>query len=163
MKHYLKIFTFYFLLFTLLGCEAFVRKFTRKPKKDAISAEEIVMVPEEYEIPKMSREEEYRKYFLFWQSWHTELIESFAQARSQKKQLSCAQEALSNLIKLKTMLGEGKQQEIEAYISELRKISDAIEKNPYGISGSIVLQQTQRLRRNIMRDLSYKKIKDSLI
>ena len=52
----------------LVGCDAFVRKFTRKPKKERITKEEMVLVPEEYKST-MTQEQMYRQYFLFWQSW----------------------------------------------------------------------------------------------
>ena len=53
-----------FFLSTLLGSEAFVRKFTRKPKKKVV--EKPVFVPEEYSASDVSIETRYREYFLFW-------------------------------------------------------------------------------------------------
>ncbi|MCX5709584.1 MAG: hypothetical protein NT088_02500 [Candidatus Omnitrophica bacterium] len=44
---YFKLFVILLLVIDLAGCEAFVRKFTRK-KKDQGPAEELVIVPEEY-------------------------------------------------------------------------------------------------------------------
>jgi hypothetical protein len=41
-----------FLVFTLTGCEAFVRKFTRKPKQEY--TEPPVLAPEEYKGPLTS-------------------------------------------------------------------------------------------------------------
>ncbi|MFA5150687.1 MAG: hypothetical protein WC433_07270, partial [Candidatus Omnitrophota bacterium] len=72
-RRWFLLFTFYFLLFTLCGCEAFVRKFTRKSKKDKVPVE-MVLAPEEWKGPQMTKEEQYRQYFVFWQSWQDELI-----------------------------------------------------------------------------------------
>ena len=40
-------------LFTLIGCAAFVRKFTRKRKKEDLPQEEMVLAPEEWKGPQM--------------------------------------------------------------------------------------------------------------
>ncbi|MBM3255730.1 MAG: hypothetical protein FJZ08_05460, partial [Candidatus Omnitrophica bacterium] len=61
--------TIYLLLVSFLGCEAFVRKFTRKSKKEDLHREEMVLAPQEYQKPKLSKEEEYRQYLLYWKSW----------------------------------------------------------------------------------------------
>ena len=47
------IFLFFcgFLILNMIGCEAFVRKFTRKAKKE--QREEMVLVPQEYQKPKL--------------------------------------------------------------------------------------------------------------
>ena len=39
----------------LVGCEAFVRKFTRKPKKEDLPRTEMVLTPEEYKGPQMTK------------------------------------------------------------------------------------------------------------
>lgn len=69
-----------FLILNMIGCEAFVRKFTRKAKKE--QREEMVLVPQEYQKPKLTKEQEYRHYFLYWQSWQDELIGSLRQRKS---------------------------------------------------------------------------------
>ena len=78
--------TCYLLLATLIGCEAFVRKFTRKSKNPV--EEVMVLAPEEYKGPQQTKEELYRQYFLFWKSWQDELIESLLQNKSNKKKVN---------------------------------------------------------------------------
>ena len=73
-----------FLVFNLVGCESFTRKFTRKSKKPD-QAVEMVLVPQEYKGPNMTKEELYRQYFLYWKSWQEELINALTQKTSQKK------------------------------------------------------------------------------
>ena len=84
------------LILDLMGCEAFTRKFTRKSKKSDAPIE-MVLVPEEYKGPNMSKEEIYRQYYTYWSTWHDELLNALAQDASLKKKTDCAEQALKNL------------------------------------------------------------------
>ena len=146
----------------LIGCDAFVRKFTRKPKKEQISREEMVLVPEEYKST-MTPEQMYRQYFLFWQSWQDELIESLVQKRSNKKQVDCAQEALKNLANLRAMMKEDKQKKFDVYINDLKWLKDQITQDLYGTGAPGYARAAERIKRGILRDFSYNKVKKDLI
>jgi hypothetical protein len=158
IKFFLKLFTFYFLLFTFFGCDAFVRKFTRKPKKEAAPQGEMVLAPEEYKGPQMTKEESYRQYFLFWKSWQDELLTSLLEKRSQKKQIDCAKEAIKNLVNLKALLNEGKQKKLDMYIKRLEDLRDLISQDLYGSNIITYFHEAERIRRDILRDFSYHKI-----
>mgnify|MGYP001580500257 CR=1 FL=1 len=155
--------TSYSLLFTMLGCDAFVRKFTRKSKKTNLPQQELVLVPEEYKPPKMTKEEVYRQYFLYWKSWHDELINSLSGGSSHKKQIDCANEAIKNLESLSATLQEAKQKRLDAYINQLKDLKNEIVQDLYGNNISINRLAAERIRRNILRDFSYNKIKDYLV
>lgn len=146
----------------LIGCDAFVRKFTRKPKKERISREEMVLVPEEYKST-MTQEQIYRQYFLFWQSWQDELIESLVQKKSNKKQVDCAQEALKNLDSLRAMMKEDKQKKFDVYINDLKWLKDQIARDLYGTGAAGYSRAAERIKRGILRDFSYNKVKKDLI
>ncbi len=151
------------LLVTTLGCDAFVRKFTRKVKKENLPKEELVLAPEEYKPPKMTKEEVYRQYFLYWKSWHDELINSLSTGgASQKKQLDCANEAIKNLQDIRKTLQDSGQKGLDVYINQLKDLRDKIAQDLYGndISGNRLT--AERIRRSIMRDFSYDKIKNYL-
>jgi hypothetical protein len=154
-------FTFTFLLLTTLGCDAFVRKFTRKPKKEDLPQEEMVLVPEEYKGSQMGREELYRQHFLFWKSWQDELINALFQKSSRKRQIDCAEEALKNLTALKGLLNAEQNKKLDIYIGELRELRDLIAQDLYGNSAIAYSQKTERLMRNILRDFSYSKVKNN--
>jgi hypothetical protein len=145
------------------GCDAFVRKFTRKPNKDNLPQEEMVLAPEEYKGPQMSNEELYRQYFLFWKSWQDELVNSLEQKASQKKQLDCVIEATKNMLNLRPLLKEEKIKALDAYISELQELQDSLVSDLYSSNSTYNLHKAERLRRNILRDFSYNKVKDSII
>ncbi|MFH0738882.1 MAG: hypothetical protein V2A59_03375 [Candidatus Omnitrophota bacterium] len=152
-----------FLLVNLFGCEAFVRKFTRKPNKEDLTREEMVLTPQEYQKPNLSKEEEYRQYLLYWKSWQDELIDSLAASTNHKKQLGCANEALSNLAQLRQLLNEETQKKLDFYINQLKELQAKIVKDIYGREISRHHYSAERIKMNILRLFSYPKIKDSLI
>ncbi len=153
--------TLYSLLATLLGCEAFVRKFTRKPKKKE-AKEEIVLVPQDYSPSDISVEDRYRQYFLFWKSWQEELITALSSSASQKKKISCLEEAVKNLESLRPLLYEEKQRDLDSFLSQLRRLGEQIRQNIYGTQSSRLKKKAESLKRAILRDLSYPKVKGHL-
>jgi len=159
----IKIFILYFLIFTsLAGCDAFVRKFTRKPKRDKLPQHELVLAPEEYKGPQMTKEEIYRQSFLYWRVWHDELLNALSVNASHKKQVDCSEEALKSLMDLRKSLKEPVQKKLDAYINQLSGLNDSIVRDLYNNNAVIHYQSAERIRRNIMRDFSYAKIKDNL-
>ncbi|MGD0336459.1 MAG: hypothetical protein ABSB18_05100 [Candidatus Omnitrophota bacterium] len=149
-------------IFSLIGCDAFVRKFTRK--KERVEQETPVIAPEEYKGPQMTKEQLYRQHFLFWQSWHEELITSLDDSRSQKKILDCLKEAVKNLNNMRSMLDQAGQKKLDGYISDMNMLGDEIKRESYGSSNNkSCLQGAERLKMNIMRDFAYAKIKNNLI
>lgn len=149
------------LVFGLLGCDAFVRKFTRKPKKDKGTRVRPVLVPKEYKST-MTPEELYRQYFLFWKSWQDELILSLLATANYKKQSSCVEQATANLLRIRTMLVPEKQQELDKYIGELEDLGDRLGDDPYGTNSASNRLAAERIRMEILKDFSYSKVKDYL-
>jgi hypothetical protein len=146
----------------IAGCEAFVRKFTRKSKKENMSREEMVVAPQEYKAPVIPKEEQYRQYFLYWKSWHDELIDSLSYNSNPKKQLDCISEAIKNLQALKDMLKEEKQKILAGYISQLERLKNVISNDAYGIHSVSSRFDAERLRRDILQKFSYNRIKNFL-
>ena len=155
--------TLYAVLCTLMGCEAFVRKFTRKPKNQDLLKEEMVLAPEEYSGPRMTKEELYRQYFLYWKSWQDELITSLYPGGNHKKQIDCVEEALKNLTKIKVLLSAEKNRQVDTYLTQLENLKDLISRDLYFNNTANNRTKAEQLKRNILHDLSYSKIKDSLI
>jgi hypothetical protein len=151
-----------YLVFSMLGCEAFARKFTRKSKKEKEPVE-MVLAPEEYKGPQMSKEEIYRKYLLYWQSWHDELINSLSSGGSTKKHLDCLNEAVKNLSHLRLLLNAEKQKGLDVYIGQLNSLKDSIAGDIYNTDTTRNSTTAERIKRAIMRHFSYKDIKDYLI
>lgn len=143
------------------GCDAFVRKFTRKKKSDNLPREEMVLAPQEYK-PSMDKEQLYRQYFLFWQSWQEELIESLTQNKSQKKQIDCVQQAIKNLFDLRLFLDEDRQKKLDVYINRMKELQDSLVKDTYTSNVSIYIRDAESIKRGILRDFSFNKIKKYL-
>jgi len=162
----LQTFIFYCGLLTmvcgLIGCDAFVRKFTRKPTKDA-QAPEMILQPEEFKGPQMTKEELYRQYYLFWSSWQEELINALIYKLSQKKQLDCAAEALKNLEQMKLMLKPEKQKIMLAYIEQLKSLISNINSDIYGNDNYNQRVIAQRLKTDIHRDFVYSNVEGGLL
>lgn len=162
LKKAISFFAICFLLTTALGCEAFVRKFTRKSKKDK-APEEMVLSPEEWKGPQMTKEERYRQYLLFWQSWHDELSGAVAQNTSQKRKNYCIQQAIKNLVGMRALLNESKQKQLDVYLRQMLDLESAIKSDIYGASSSASLQAAHRLKMNILKYFSYNDIKNDLL
>jgi hypothetical protein len=162
MKNIFKLVPCFVLLITLVGCEAFVRKFTRKPKEENVQQPEMIVAPEEYEKPAMSKEEQYRLYFVYWKSWQDELIESLASSSNQKKYLSCADQAIENLTQLQKIFKPEKLARIGDYLLRSQKLRVAIAGDMYNQSTSAHRYEAEAIRRGVLRDLSYSKVKGDL-
>ncbi|MDD5115501.1 MAG: hypothetical protein PHW98_00300 [Candidatus Omnitrophica bacterium] len=150
-----------FLLPILSGCESFVRKFTRKSKKGDKPIE-MVLAPEEYKGPNMTKEELYRQYFLFWKSWQGELENALIQGLSLKKKTDCAEEALKNLIKMKSMLTEDTQKNLDAYVNMTIELLASIKSDIYGTDNSRNLQVARRIEMDVHKGFTYPKIRNYL-
>ncbi|RJO65605.1 MAG: hypothetical protein C4540_00460 [Candidatus Omnitrophota bacterium] len=150
------------VVFQILGCEAFVRKFSRKPKKDSQAKEEMVLVPEDYSGPGLSKEELYRQYFLFWKSWQDELIVALSSASPHKKQVDCANEALKNLNAMNDFLSVTKREALKVFINQLGTLQIDIEKDVYGYKKDQNRATAEQIKRNILVHFSYARIKEDL-
>lgn len=148
-----------FLVLELAGCEAFVRKFTRKKK--TAPEEELVLVPQEYKNTA-SPEAQYRDYFIFWKEEHEELIDALLQNKPMKKKVKSGQEAIKHLENMKMMLKEPSQQKLNDYIGRLSDILGGVERDSYGRNNDFYRVRAEDLERDIMRDYSYNKIKSAL-
>jgi hypothetical protein len=150
-----------FLLVNLFGCEAFVRKFTRKSKKEK-APEEMVLAPEEWKGPQMTIEEQYRQFLLFWQSWQDELINALVQGASLKKRVDCIQQAIKNLNSMKSLLKDDKQKQMDMYLAQMNSLQGSIAGDIYGSANNANRRDAERLRRNILQKFSYDDIKGDL-
>jgi len=165
IKKFILVFSLWSLVLSLVGCDAFVRKFTRKPKKEQYQREEIVLAPQEYK-PTMSREEQYRQYFLFWKSWQDELINSLVSlpdvSPNHKKQIDCANEAIKNLLNMRPLLNDAYQKKLDVYLGQMTGLRDLIAKDNYGTNVNSNRYEAERLKRDILQNFSFNAIKNSL-
>ena len=161
IKRILSVLLFCFLLVDLLGCESFTRKFTRKSKKSNAPVE-MVLTPEEYKGPNMTKEEIYRQYYLYWGSWQDELINALTFKSSLKKKVDCAQEALKNLVSMKMMLVADARKNFDPEIAKLNDLLADIKSDVYGANDSRNLQVAERIKSSIHKSFIYPKIRNYL-
>ncbi len=145
----------------LAGCDAFVRKFTRPPKKKGLSHQEMVLVPQEYK--NIDKEEVYRRYFTFWDSWMDELINALELYPNYKKQVDSTERALRNLTYLKILLNEDAQKRLDVYIDRMIGLKEAVAADHYNNFNDDNRTTAERLKMEISRNFSYSAIKDSII
>jgi hypothetical protein len=150
----------YFLVFNLIGCEAFVRKFTRK--KDKEPQEEMVLAPEPYKNTA-SKEDMYRQSFVYWKAEHEELISALLENKPAKKRIKSAQEAIKHLENMKVLLSVDKQKQLGGYIIKLQDLLDNIKGDSYGSNNNLYRMKAENIRRDILRDFTYDKVKNSLL
>jgi hypothetical protein len=161
IKRILSVLLCCFLLLDLLGCEAFTRKFTRKSKKSAATVE-MVLVPEEYKGPDMTKEEIYRQYYLYWNSWQEELITALNQQAGLKKKIDCAQEALKNLVNMKMMLVADAQKYFDPQIAKFNELLADLKSDPYGVNDRGNILAAEHLKSSIHKNFIYPKIRNYL-
>jgi len=161
-KRYVFLFLVYFaLVWLFLGCDAFVRKFRRKPKQD-FTQKEMILVPEEYPSLFANPEDAYRQYFSFWQAWHMEFINSLKESSSHKKKIFCLNEAIKNLNLLKDLLKLEKQQDLDKYIHKLEELKAELSKDIYTMRVNWYTQRAETIKKEIFVNFSYPKIKGCL-
>ncbi|MFA5093048.1 MAG: hypothetical protein WC543_03805 [Candidatus Omnitrophota bacterium] len=150
-----------FLLLNLVGCESFARKFTRKNKKSNQPIQ-MVLAPEEYKGPDMSKEELYRQYFIYWKAWQDELINALTQKSSLKKKVDCAQEALKNLVNMKMQLLLEAQKNFDPTLARFSELLTDLNNDVYGNRDNSNRQEATQIKANIMRDFAYAKVRNYL-
>jgi len=161
MKRFIVVFFSGIMVLNLAGCDAFTRKFTRKSKKTDQTVE-MVLAPEEYKGPNMTKEELYRQYFTFWKSWQDELINALTQNASLKKKVDCAQEAIKNLINMRALLIEAAQKNLDVYIARSRDLISDMQRDIYGVDNNWNTRAAERIKSDIQRGFIYPKVKNYL-
>jgi hypothetical protein len=150
------------LLFTLIGCAAFVRKFTRKPKGEP-QKEEPVIQPEVYPDAAAAKDELYKDYATFWEGWADELMEFMNEKANFKKQKECAYESLDNLIKMRELLNEEKAKSLEPLIDEFTAVKAIVFAGRLSSSDYNYLKnKIGRIKSRVHRHFAHSKISKDL-
>jgi hypothetical protein len=150
------------LIFELSGCESLGRKFVRKPKAEDKKPEEVVFAPQEYKGEGVSNQDLYKQYFLYWRTWQDELIDSLEPGGNRKRQVDCLNQGLKNLENITLLVNPEAAAKLDAYINSLKILREALVKDIYGANFAANRRRAERLRRDILKDFSFKKIKDSI-
>lgn len=140
------------------GCATLQRKFARKEKEE----ERIAPVITTYDYSKELRVDElYRKHFLFWQSWQTELINRLD--ATLKKRTTCYDYIISSLMEMRKYLIGPKVEELDSFIVEVKSIETDIKDKKLSKSSQYRIKRIlERTKRQIDRKFSYPNVKGSL-
>ena len=151
------------LVFELAGCESLGRKFARKPKAEDKKTEEVVFAPQEYKGEGVTNADLYKQYFLFWRTWQEELIDSLEPNGNRKRQIDSINEGLKNLESIKLLIKPEAAARLEEHIKTLQVLRQAVGKDSYFSNVANNRRRAEILRRDIIKDFSFVKIKDSIL
>ncbi len=147
------------LLLSFTGCAALQRKFTRKKKKDE---GRVVPVITTYDYSKDLRVEElYKKRFLFWRTWHDELINRMDAGH--KKRVACFDSALENMIEMRKYLASPKAEELDLYIKKMIDIDKDIKEDRLTRSEKYNIKQAlEKIKRQVNKNFSFSDVEEFL-
>jgi len=143
---------------TLAGCAGMQRKFARKKPEEKKPAPVITT----FDYAKELRVDElYKKRFLFWKSWHGELIDRMD--GGYKKRAECYGQMMENLLEMQKYLNGQKSAEIEAFITEIKSIDPDVKKKDLTNSERYRIKQVlEKTKRLIDKRFAYSDVKDFL-
>ncbi|MFC1630991.1 hypothetical protein ACFL2I_00345 [Candidatus Omnitrophota bacterium] len=160
-KTYLLLIAYSLQLVALSGCEAFRKKFVRESKKK----KEIRAVTQTIDYASdLTTEQTYKNYYLFWSSWHEELIVLVNDQNSnRKKQLYAARMIVENLTQMRKLLVPAKQEQLGVFIAEQEDIIKKLDK--FQISHLEMLRiksSLARQKKQIQKEFDYRSIQENL-
>ncbi|MCK4464000.1 MAG: hypothetical protein KAU58_06780 [Candidatus Omnitrophica bacterium] len=130
----------------LSGCAGLRRKFVRKRTSKKTS-------PHYHRIEKYTvvpSIELYTKHYIYWRSWHREIIELLGE--NTKKDKRCIREMIGSLEDMKSMLVDKKEDMLDGHIQILKNIENDINK------GALTLATRTRIRRTLEKEFKLIKI-----
>lgn len=145
------------------GCQSLAKKFVRKSKVEEKEADEVVVAPEEYPAPAADNHALYRQYFLFWRTWHDELVDSLEVNGNHKRQIESVEEAVTNLVNLRLLIDEPSRARLDVSIGALRGLRDAVAKDFYYQKVEANRKTARDIRRQIVDSFSYAKVRGNIL
>lgn len=146
------------LMILLSGCTALQRKFVRRSKEKERPTPVVQMI--DYSIGLRS-DELYKKHFLFWQSWHTELIDRIGE--NLKKRAVCYEHLLSSLKSMRKYLVEEKARELDPFILQIESFGKDVKKERLSPTDVYRIKTVlEKTKRQIDKRFSYRDVKDYL-
>ncbi|NQT07037.1 MAG: hypothetical protein HQ575_05805 [Candidatus Omnitrophica bacterium] len=158
MRKFFSVIILIFFLSQLVGCEAVMRKFTRKRKKKTIRP----TFYQEGMAETRPHVELYMLHYTYWKTWHEELAAG-AGKNAKRDRLACS-EMMGNLSDMKKHLVEEKAKELDQYIKVIDGITKELQKgNSTSIRLGFLRQKLDKIKGRIMRKFYYKKVRDYII
>jgi len=156
------LFSAFCLLFSLCGCEAFRKKFVRKPKKE----KEIRTVTQIKEYKALySPEVGYKQYYLFWRTSHEELLGSLqAQDRNRKRTIYSANKTVEHLRQMHDLLLPEKQKELGPFIAKQEALARRLDRRRLNRAQRLEIKSIlKKQKKGIEHKFAFKHIQKYLI
>lgn len=146
-----------------VGCEAFAKKFVRKPKKTEEPVE-MVLEPQDYPEHPVPNEDLYREAFTFWKYWQDELISSLNPEGNRKKQRECILYAIENLQRVKSLLISDKAKLLDEELNDLISIKQRLNLAYLSVDELMAMKlRLENQKTKIDREFVYSKVKNYLL
>ena len=144
-----------FLIVSLSGCASFKNIFSKKNKDEGPPAKRYYSV-RKYDIhPSM---ELYTKRYIFWKTWHSELLGVLTDS-NKKKAVAAVEQDIANLLDMQGMLVDEKAEKLQVMIDEMSGIEKVIKKETITGGNAVrIRKQLETIGRQVKRDFSYRKI-----
>lgn len=153
-----RVLIFTILIVLLSGCAGLQRKFVRKPKEKERPTPVVQTV--DYSIG-LRAEELYKKHFLFWQSWHTELIDRLGD--NFKKRTVCYDQLISSLKSMRKYLAEEKARELDLFLLQIEALEKDLKKDRLNATETYRIKMVlEKTKRQIDKKFSYRDVKEYL-
>jgi len=139
----------------ITGCAQLAEKFIRKPKEEVKNKRYYAV--KEYDVhPSI---ELYTKRYIFWKTWHKELLDVLPKG-NRKKIVVAVEQEVSNLMDMKNMLVDEKALFLQEDVEQLTEIESEIKKEGITRGNEVwIRRKLKMLGRKIKRNFSYKKMK----
>ena len=147
------------LVFAVSGCAQLKDKFVRKSKEEKIPAKRYQPV-RGYDVhPSL---ELYTKRYVFWKSWHRELLDVLRDDNNKKKVVAAEQE-LSNLMDMQGMLVDDKADEMQKCVDEMTEIKTTLKEEKITSGNEVrIRRKLESLGREVKSKFSYNKVRGSI-
>lgn len=144
------------------GCESLQRKFTRKPKTPAKPLDPIIKF-EDY-TRAMTPLDKYRKHYMMFNYWNSELISALdSKTPNPKRFRRASAESLSELETLRSLVTGEPGDRFAAMIEDRRRVDQRLQRPGFMPSQAAgITRELERQTRGVQRDFFWRDIESSI-
>ena len=146
----------------LTGCESLQRKFTRKPKHPVAAPTPIISF-QDY-TRAMTPVDRYRKHYMMFDYWNSELVESLQDSSPNPKRFKRASgEALDELKTLRSLVTDDVAPQFDPLIEQRTNANDQLQSaNFNAFQGNAIARTMEAQGRQVHRELFWRNVEDHL-
>lgn len=142
------------------GCGSeWKKKFVRKRKNAKVTQPILTLQPDYKAV--MPAKDRYREHFAFWQSWHTELLNSFGQLK--RRDLSHLNGAIGELSAMQAILTGEPSQRLKKIVEDLDAMKERWSAAPLASHPAADRSTLERFQREISKNFHYSNIKETVV